>query len=105
MSNVMGGRAAATVVAGLVLALSGTARAAEVNGTPGNDRIHGTRQAGVSDAQAGEDRVGAGRGPDTVTGGEGADRIWGRWGADRLFGGVGDHRVGGGAGDHQAAGE
>src|SRR3954453_15370825 len=97
MSRVIGGRLLVPVAAVMAIGLtSGAAHAAQINGTPGNDRIHGTRQADVIDAQAGDDRVGAGRGPDTVTGGDGLDRVWGALGADRLFGGAGaDWLVGG----------
>ena len=105
MSTVMAGRMLATVVAGLVIGLTGTAQAAQIGGTPGNDRIHGTQSRGCDRWVAGDDRIGAGKGPDTVTGGEGGDRVWGRWGADRLFGGPGDDRLWGGVGNDQSWGE
>jgi hypothetical protein len=55
MSRVMAGRLAATMVAGLAIGLTsaGAARAAQINGTAGNDRIRGTKHADVIDAQAG----------------------------------------------------
>ena len=105
MSTVMARRTLATVVAGMVVGWSGTAHAAQIKGTPGNDRIHGTRGADVIDGLAGDDRVGAGKGPDTLVGGEGSDRLWGRWGADRLFGGPGNDRLWGGLANDQSWGD
>jgi Ca2+-binding RTX toxin-like protein len=99
----MAGGAVSTVLA--TLALTGTAAAAQIAGTPGNDRIRGTGQADVIDGATGDDRIGARSGPDTVTGGDGADRIWGVRGADRLFGGTGDDRIWGGHGNDQSWGE
>jgi len=103
MFRVMAGSAVSAAM--MVLAFSGSAQAAQIPGTPGNDRIRGTGQADVMDGAAGDDRIGARSGPDTVTGGDGFDRIWGAKGADRLFGGLGDDRVWGGDGADQNRGE
>lgn len=103
MFRVMAGRA--VVTACLVLCAGGTAQAATITGTPGNDRIRGTGQADVIDGQAGDDRIGGRGGADQITGGEGNDRIWGLHGADLLRGGVGDDRVWGGRGNDQSWGE
>ena len=106
MSNVVGKRSVLSVaVVVAAIGLTGSAQAAQISGTPGDDRIKGTRAADVIDGQAGDDRIGARRGPDTVTGGEGNDRIWGRWGADRLFGGPGDDRIWGGLAADQSWGD
>jgi Ca2+-binding RTX toxin-like protein len=103
MFRVMAGSAVGTALA--VLALTGSAQAVQITGTPGNDRIRGTGQADVIDGATGDDRIGARSGPDTVTGGDGLDRIWGGRGADRLFGGLGDDRLWGGHGNDQSWGE
>ncbi len=103
MFRVMAGRVVVTAL--MTLAVGGTAEAAQIAGTPGNDRIRGTGQADVIDGATGDDRIGARSGPDTVTGGEGLDRIWGGKGADRLFGGPADDRIWGGLGADQSWGE
>ena len=105
MSNVVARRVVLPVAMALAIGLTGTAQAAQIAGTPGNDRISGTRARGCDRRAAGDDRVGARRGPDTVTGGEGSDRIWGGRGADRLFGGPGDDRLWGRLGADQSWGE
>ena len=72
MSNVVGRRAVATAAAVVaVLGMAGTAYALEINGTPGNDNIKGSRNADVIDAGAGNDRVRALNGDDSVKGGPG----------------------------------
>jgi Ca2+-binding RTX toxin-like protein len=103
MFRVMAGGAVSAAL--LVCALTGSAQAAQISGTPGSDRIRGTGQADVIDGATGDDRIGARSGPDTVTGGDGLDRLWGGRGADRLFGGLGEDRIWGGHGHDQSWGE
>ena len=71
---------------------------ATVVGTPGRDRLRGTRRADVIVALGGDDRVVAGGGRDLVCGGAGADRLSGGAGRDRLIGGRGRDTLLGGPG-------
>ena len=73
-------------------------RAATIIGTPGRDRLRGTRRADVIVALGGDDRVVArggndvvcgGAGNDTLSGGPGRDQLRGQRGRDRLTGGTG----------------
>jgi Ca2+-binding RTX toxin-like protein len=75
-------------VVGLVAA--GSATAAFIHGTPGDDTIAGTPHSDVIEALAGNDTVHAGSGADVVYGGKGNDSLWGGRGQDRLYGGPGD---------------
>jgi Ca2+-binding RTX toxin-like protein len=68
-------------------------RRATIVGTPGRDRLRGTRRADVIVALGGKDRVKAGRGRDLVCGGRGNDRLFGGRGRDRLIGGPGRDRT------------
>jgi Tol biopolymer transport system component len=68
-------------------------RRATIVGTPGRDRLRGTRRADVIVALGGNDRVTAGRGRDLVCGGRGNDRLFGGRGRDRLIGGPGRDRT------------
>ena len=58
MSNSTKVRAGAASIL-LVLSMAGTARAATINGTPGNDHIRGTKQNDTINAGAGNDKVSA----------------------------------------------
>jgi len=79
-------------------------RRATIVGTPGRDRLRGTRRADVIVALGGNDRVVAGPGRDIVCGGRGDDRLSGGLGRDRLLGGRGRDRLLGGAGRDRLAG-
>ena len=103
MFRVMAGRAAVTAL--MVLAVSGTAQAAQIGGTPGDDRIRGTVRADVIDGATGNDQINARRGADTVTGGEGNDLLRGGWGADRQYGGAGNDTIYAGLGRDETWGE
>ena len=82
-------------------------RAVDVVGTPGRDRLVGSRTADVFLAlggrdlilgRGGADRACGDRGADTVRGGPGNDRLSGGPGDDRLFGDAGEDRCRGGPG-------
>ncbi len=105
MSNVVGVRRVLPVAVALAIGLTGTAQAKAIDGTPGNDRIRGSKGPDVVNALAGDDHVGAGRGADVVNGNEGNDRIWGGRGPDQLHGNVGDDRVWGHDGNDTDFGE
>ena len=62
MSNVVAKRAVLPVAMALAIGMTSTASAAHIIGTPGDDRVRGTKRADVIDAQAGNDRIGAGKG-------------------------------------------
>ncbi len=88
--------------------MAGTASAAFIRGTSGDDAIVGTPTADVIYAKAGDDKVrggdgadfiDAGPGNDVVHGGSGADMIYGGDGNDVLYGGRGADRLYGGRGD------
>ena len=68
-------------------------RRATIVGTPGRDRLRGTRRADVIVALRGNDRVAAGAGRDIVCGGAGDDHLIGGRGRDRLLGGPGRDRT------------
>lgn len=103
MLKVGAGRAAAAVLT--TLAVAGTAQAAQIGGTAGDDRIRGTVRADVIDGSTGNDQINARRGKDTVTGGEGNDLLRGGWGADRQFGGPGNDTIYAGLGRDESWGE
>jgi Ca2+-binding RTX toxin-like protein len=105
MSNVLAKRSVLPVAVALAIGLTATAQAKQIDGTPGNDSIKGSRGPDVINALAGDDRVGAGRGADVVNGNEGNDRIWGGRGADQLHGGIGDDRIWGADGNDTSYGE
>jgi uncharacterized delta-60 repeat protein len=68
-------------------------RRATLVGTPGRDRLRGTRRADVIVARGGPDRVLALAGNDVVCGGAGRDRLFGGAGRDLLIGGPGRDRI------------
>jgi len=91
---------------GRVSAPCGTAKPT-ITGTPGGDRLVGTRGRDVISAygggdrilgRAGNDLICAGAGNDTVIGGAGDDTIAGRGGKDHLIGGRGHDLMIGGPG-------
>jgi Ca2+-binding RTX toxin-like protein len=88
-----------------LLLISGVAWAAELIGTPGNDRLIGTDRSDLISARDGKDTVlGKGGsdelygmpGPDSISGSEGADDVYGGDGTDELRGGDGQDDVYGG---------
>ena len=79
-------------------------REATILGTPGDDRIEGTRGDDVILARGGDDRIDGGRGNDVICGGRGDDRIEGDDGDDEIDAGRGDDRVDGGEGDDRIDG-
>jgi Ca2+-binding RTX toxin-like protein len=93
------------VALAFAIGLTATAQAKQIDGTPGNDRIRGSRQADTINGLAGDDQIGAGRGADIVNGNEGNDRIWGGRGPDQLHGGIGDDRIWGHEGNDTDFGE
>jgi VCBS repeat-containing protein len=96
---------------------------ATVIGTPGNDRLRGTRGDNVVTGLGGDDRIigggghdvicggggedfiTTGKGPDKIYGGSGEDRIISRKGPDIVYGGPGDDRLNGGPGVDACRGE
>lgn len=68
-------------------------------GTSGNDRLKGTNEADIFQAQEGDDRLigkkgadilNAGKGNDVLLGGRGKDLLKDGFGVDRLIGGAGE---------------
>jgi Ca2+-binding RTX toxin-like protein len=93
------------VAVAFAIGLTGVAEAKQIDGTPGNDSIRGSRQADTINGMGGNDRIGAGRSGDLVNGNEGDDRIWGGRGFDQLHGNGGDDRIWGGHGNDTDFGE
>jgi hypothetical protein len=73
-------------------------RPCTITGTPGADRLRGTRHDDVICGLGGDDVIEAGDGDDAVFGDAGDDRITGGDGDDTLYGGAGDDRLDGGRG-------
>jgi Tol biopolymer transport system component len=71
---------------------------ATIGGTPGADKLRGTKGRDVIASGAGNDKVRAGRGNDIVCSGSGNDRVGGGSGRDRLLGGTDNDRLRGGNG-------
>jgi Ca2+-binding RTX toxin-like protein len=71
-------------------------------GTPGKDRIRGTRGNDVICGLGGSDRIAGGRGRDVIDGANGGDRLNGAAGADLLLGLRGRDRLRGGSGKDRA---
>jgi Ca2+-binding RTX toxin-like protein len=61
-----------------------------IRGTPGNDRLTGTRKRDIICGLGGNDRIKGLRGNDLLRGGPGRDRIYGGRGRDRLYGDSGN---------------
>jgi len=104
----------AAICVGLALAVSASAapsclgKKATIVGTPGNDRIAGTKDHDVIVGGGGNDTIVGKGGHDRICGGPGDDRINGNRGSDLISGGGGDDtligfrgsdRLYGGAGD------
>ena len=70
-----------------------------INGTSGDDKLDGTREADALNGNAGNDRLSGGRGDDTLNGGSGNDRLSGGRGDDALIGGSGNDDMDGGSGN------
>jgi len=70
-----------------------------INGTSGDDKLDGTREADALNGNAGNDRLSGGRGDDTVNGGSGNDRLSGGRGDDVLIGGSGNDDMDGDSGN------
>jgi RTX calcium-binding nonapeptide repeat (4 copies) len=88
---------AVVLFSGLLLPLSGTARAATptcfgvlatIVGTSGNDVIHGTNGNDVIAALGGADAIHGRGGNDLVCGGSGTDTLFDGFGKDSLDGGI-----------------
>jgi len=98
----MGGRAVPVfLVAVGASAISPTALADFERGTPGPDKLVGTRQADKFLGRAGADRLTGRGGRDRLSGGKGPDRLRGNKGEDRLLGNRGPDRLLGGPGADQ----
>ena len=72
-------------------------------GTPGADKLRGTRKRDVISALGGNDQVRGGRGKDVICGGGGNDRLRGGRDKDRLAGQQGKDRLNGGSPGNQGA--
>ncbi len=79
-------------------------RECTISGTPGDDRLTGTRGEDVICGLGGDDRIDAREASDVVYGDEGDDRLSGDLGADTLYGDDGDDRLDGGLGADVLAG-
>jgi Putative glucoamylase/RTX calcium-binding nonapeptide repeat (4 copies)/Protein of unknown function (DUF3131) len=79
-------------------------RPCTVVGTPGSDRLRGSRRDDVICGLGGEDRVSGGGGDDVVFGDAGNDSIEGDDGDDTLYGGEGADRLDGDSGDDVLSG-
>ena len=77
------------IAGGALLVGVGSALAATIVGTSGNDTLRGTPSADRLDGKAGNDRFLARGGSDLLLGGPGADLLDGGPGADRLVCGLG----------------
>jgi len=73
-------------------------RGCTITGTPGPDRLRGTRRADVICGLGGDDRINGRGGNDAIFGDAGSDRLRGGAGADTLYGGEGDDALSGGNG-------
>jgi Ca2+-binding RTX toxin-like protein len=71
-------------------------------GTPGNDRIKGSRGNDVICGLGGKDRIAGGRGRDLIDAANGNDRVAGSTGNDTMLGLAGRDRVSGGSGKDRA---
>jgi len=81
------------VTVALLLAASGLAVAADINGTPRDDTLRGTLKADTIRGFAGGDTIKALAGKDKALGGKGADEIYGGDDYDELRGGPGADRT------------
>lgn len=70
-----------------------------VEGTEGNDNLHGTVQADLILAKGGNDRIDSSSGSDCVVGGEGNDKIGSESGDDVVIAGGGNDKVKSGSGN------
>ena len=77
---------------------------ATIVGTPGKDKLRGTRRADVIVGLGGNDSISGVGGNDVVCGSDGKDRIAGGDGTDRLDGGNGNDSLDGGAGNDSETG-
>jgi Ca2+-binding RTX toxin-like protein len=82
------------------LALAAAANAAEIDGTPGADRLGGGAGRDAIDGRGGADVIVGRGGFDRLRGGRGPDRIIGGPGRDRLIGGPGRDEFNTGPGGH-----
>jgi Protein of unknown function (DUF3131)/Putative glucoamylase/RTX calcium-binding nonapeptide repeat (4 copies) len=79
-------------------------RGCTVTGTPGDDRLYGSRRDDVICGLGGDDVVRSGGGDDALFGDAGDDRLDGGDGGDTLYGGDGDDRLRGERGTDVASG-
>jgi Ca2+-binding RTX toxin-like protein len=91
-------------VAMLVVALSGAAFAALVEGNNNDNTLTGTGRSDTIHAYGGEDVVWALSGRDEVRGGSNADHLYGNRYGDTIYGGKGQDRLYGGYGDDHLVG-
>jgi hypothetical protein len=79
-------------------------RGCTITGTPGNDRLRGTRRDDVICGLGGNDRIEGGDGDDAIFGDAGSDQIDGGEDDDTLYGGEGDDKLTAGRGDDVISG-
>jgi RTX calcium-binding nonapeptide repeat (4 copies) len=77
---------------------TGSPKADQLVGTPGNDVFYGHGGNDTIDGRGGRDVVYGGAGIDRIMGGRGADKLFGGAGSDRILGGRGRDALTGGAG-------
>lgn len=75
-----------------------------VEGTEGNDNLHGTVQGDLILAKGGNDKVDASGGDDCVVGGDGNDHIRSEDGSDVVLGGGGNDQIKSGSGNDKVWG-
>jgi hypothetical protein len=83
---------------------SASPRPCTITGTPGNDRLRGTRGDDVICGLGGDDSIDARDGDDAVMGDGGRDRVEGGDGDDTLYGGEDDDRLDGERGSDVVSG-
>jgi len=81
-----------------VMAIGGTAIAATIVGTNGDDSLRGTGQADTINARRGDDTVRGRNGDDLLKGKDGGDELFGQNGNDVVNAGAGDDDLWGGSG-------
>lgn len=100
----MGNRALSPllILAGIgVLSIAAAAIAKTERGTPGRDKLLGTKRADKLIGRAGPDKLIGRRGADKLIGGKGGDLLKGGRGNDLLRGGLAKDRLRGGGGDDE----
>jgi len=70
-----------------------------IEGTEGNDNIHGSTKSELILAKGGNDKIRASSGNDCIVGGDGNDKIYSESGNDIILGGAGNDHIDSGSGN------